>query len=259
MSYSSHWFPEAQINAKGRMHQVRSRGSIGFTIVELLAVIAIIIIVAAIAVPAVSSARDKAASAKCVSNLRRIAAAALMYEADNNGEFPMFYSPDASKIWYNALPQYMGEKAFQTWDTMGAEHPQSCWTCPHQHRKFPGKRTYAINSQLQKASHPNYAPMRRAEYLAINVWEGRMPVTASTMPYFMDGMLFDENDSWREGRRMTMTGQPPKEELFDAWFPHNGGANIVFLDGHVARVGADEPLWADLDRRPVADTGHIAW
>lgn len=48
---------------------------------------------------------------------------------------------------------------------------------------------------------------------------------------------------------MTMTGMPPNEELFKAWFPHKGGTNVAFLDGYVRLVGVQEPLWADFARR----------
>lgn len=231
----------------------------GFTLIELLVVITILLLLASILQPQLTAAMDSARIAKCASNLRQISTAALTYEVEHNGELPMYFSWNRSKIWYNALPEMLGDKPLEQWNTLGSEHPISLWTCPVQYRMFPGRRTYAINSQLQKSHHPNYAPMTRTQYLSIQVWEGRMPVTPSTMPYFMDGMLFNVNDAWREGRRMTMTGMPPSEELFKAWFPHKSGANVAFLDGHVRLVGVQEPLWADFARRPVGPQGIFAW
>ena len=59
----------------------------GFTLIELLVVIAIIAILAAILFPVFAKAREKARTTACLSNLKQICLAELMYVQDYDEEF----------------------------------------------------------------------------------------------------------------------------------------------------------------------------
>ncbi|MFO8082009.1 MAG: prepilin-type N-terminal cleavage/methylation domain-containing protein, partial [Armatimonadota bacterium] len=54
----------------------------GFTLIELLVVIAIIAILAAILFPVFARAREKARQTSCLSNLKQVGLAAMMYAQD---------------------------------------------------------------------------------------------------------------------------------------------------------------------------------
>ena len=60
----------------------------GFTLLELLIVIAIIAILTALSLPALNQARERAKSIDCVSNLKQIQLALNGYANDSQDAFP---------------------------------------------------------------------------------------------------------------------------------------------------------------------------
>ena len=81
----------------------------GFTLVELLVVIAIIAILAALLMPALAQGKARGKSAGCLNNLRQIGLATQMY-ADENESYPPAWV-DSTTRWMDLIQPYLSKKS----------------------------------------------------------------------------------------------------------------------------------------------------
>lgn len=72
----------------------------GFTLVELIVVIAIISLLASLMLPGLQKAMEKARSMRCGNNLRQIGVAVLSAAQDNDNKYPKINEPLASPPYY---------------------------------------------------------------------------------------------------------------------------------------------------------------
>ncbi len=146
----------------------RTRWS-GFTMVELLVVVAVLAILAGFLVPVFGRAREQARVTKCISNERQIFVALKMYEADY-GQLPVQYGPSGKDQWLGMLNSYTKDKRILLCDSdpshgevdrEGGPFPCSysyLYTQPNLSR-IPGaayQRPQAVSPLFLCHSHPTY-------------------------------------------------------------------------------------------------------
>jgi len=185
-----------------------------FTLIELLVAIAIIAILAAMLLPALGGAKSKAQAVACRGNLKQWGLATQLYVTDHDYFLPKDGSASGSSTtegWYVDLPREMNLPIYaeMPWRTNASIDPgKSIWICPSNPRRSNGNNLfhYCLNEHVNGLGSDNQIRLTSIRQPTVTVW------------------LFDNGGL-----------APVAQENNVHTNLHSGGAQFVFLDGHVAR------------------------
>lgn len=213
----------------------------GFTLTELLAVIAIVGVLAAILIPVVGRAREAAAQSTCIANLRTLHQATGLYVADHAGTYPPTYGSmgvTTTAWWRELYPDYCSTK--------------EAFMCPTDESGFSGsyKETLTRNGKTYPNGKVSYGT---AGHVATDA-NGKkidykvMGKKAALFHRPSAAVLYTEQQHGDIRLGETWWGNKPRWPI-EVTYPHAGGrANFVFLDGHVSTLTLEELYAAVADK-----------
>ncbi len=244
------------------MHQLRHQqelaGKPGFSLVELLVVVAIIAVLAALLGPALVRGKSAAKRTACANNLRQLALASQMYWDDNDGRlFPYRFESDplGARYWFGWLARGSeGERVFEP--ERGALHPylkgRGVATCPELNygsRFFKLKAAgaaygYGYNLHLSPPLAPaSYRTTQIKSQGSVVLFADAAQVNTFQAPASPENPLLEEF--------YYVNATEPTTH-----FRHQAKSSAVFLDGHVELL---PPVAGSLDERlPGEIVGRIA-
>ncbi len=192
-----------------------------FTLIELLVVISIIAILAALLLPAVSIARDLAKATTCANQLRQLGVAGIAWSGEHEGILPINAIYDAQH-WTNAMADDL--ELDWAWNRP-ANASIRIYRCPSD----GGTRTpYVPGNAASTGYYVTYGLAQESS--ALNNWyHNNLPYTLLTFSRVHSSPIFflfqDNNSGWPDAANWSTIS-----------YRHRGKANMVFLDGHVARL-----------------------
>tara|TARA_S200002703_G_scaffold66808_1_gene57963 strand:+ start:24 stop:689 length:666 start_codon:yes stop_codon:yes gene_type:complete len=119
---------------EGSTAKVRRAPTSGFTLLELVMVIALIAVVAAMLIPFAGRMRSKADQLACSTNLRHIAAGFQLYAQDHGGQFPEFKATGGGDVmsWREKIYDYVinpdtNRSKYYVWYCPAKEESEEKW------------------------------------------------------------------------------------------------------------------------------------
>jgi prepilin-type N-terminal cleavage/methylation domain-containing protein/prepilin-type processing-associated H-X9-DG protein len=221
-----------------------SKSRTAFTLIELLVVIAIIAILAAILFPVFAQAREKARQTSCLSNLKQIGVAAMMYVQDYDETYPG--GPGVAGLW---IPGPDG-----TWDQIMTTAWGNVAPTNVAGRLLPYIKNQQIFQDPDDPTGDRFANKRwQSRFARLSYWWHSGLSQGWSQPQYPAGKL---SNPGRPHSLAALTRPAEVQMVQDNWAAyHTSGAqgqsrwNICFADGH-AKFTHYVDAWVPTDQRP---------
>jgi prepilin-type N-terminal cleavage/methylation domain-containing protein/prepilin-type processing-associated H-X9-DG protein len=213
----------------------------GFTLIELLVVIAIIAILAAILFPVFARARETAKKSACLSNMKQMSHAWIMYSDDYDGACPALfldyrlgqgYYTDKHTTWMEELYPYI--KSSQVFGCpSGGFVPKTPADLMSDKWDSIGRLTYGWNATV--FNYPWIFPVSQSD---LDVPSDTAFVCDTTGANYLSlpgpqSMYWNSQYDFKEGAGPEYIARPPANR-------HNGTINVAFCDGHARALAYNE-------------------
>ncbi|WP_081722223.1 type II secretion system protein [Geminisphaera colitermitum] len=203
---------------------------LGFTLVELLVVLVIIGVLAAVIIPVAAGARMVARRASCMSNMRQLGAAMLLYAGDNKDNLPVttHNADDYTQTWIYLLRPYVGNM-------------DAIRVCPAESSERKKKiidnmgTSYVLNDRVvERKAYRRLTgiPNPSRTLLMCILSESKNPTT--TWDHIHGG-------AWRDWSGVIDDIDPNRHRLgAQTANKLNGSSNYLYADGHVQNIKASD-------------------
>lgn len=211
----------------------------GFTLVELLVVVAIIALLVSILLPSLGMAKEAARRVTCSTNLRNLGLAVNFYTGENDDWLPPAGPRERELIrpefWFmnESLVQYAGVaiRRDACGELVGPPVERSALTCPTHTEPTYSKQGQSRDYALSYVMNGTWG---RGDWCSIERENRRITDFAAPSEVLA---LADGNNSTPETVGTVLYHGCSKEN-FD--FRHKDSANAMFLDSHVAGLKEDD-------------------
>jgi len=223
------------------------RARAGFSLIELLIVIAIIAILAAILFPVFSQAREKARQTTCLNNQRQLALATMLYVQDND-ESLFFYASRSTPSRSRSGAVVLRERdlpASRWWNVLLAYlKTRPSLVCPSDDLPTPSE-----DLQDRWVIPRSYIASRAAESLSLAQVEipAESIVITEKWGHYYGNRSHVIGDTWIEPFKGDFNYHPEIDQMEVAANRHHGGIVSVLFDGHARllrpqAIGASKTL-----------------
>jgi prepilin-type N-terminal cleavage/methylation domain-containing protein/prepilin-type processing-associated H-X9-DG protein len=246
-----------KLDAKGRIAR-RGRASVGsccgFTLLELLIVVAIIALLLAILMPALRMVRQQTQMTQCQSNLRQIALAWKTYLHDSKGHFPLGVNLDITYGGIQGAVRPFGDPSKRR-PVLRPLNPHlklepvtytdgEVFLCPNDRGSDTIRPSYYVSRGTSYRANPMMIGQTRLNCPSDDPCESVCEAASDRIPEVRGDRISADNT------RVILAGDFDwyatwyyDSDVWMKWHIRKGYANLAFVDGHAAHVRILKGLW----------------